>query len=118
MGGREIGTVLRRPPTHALSKEDVQLLWRFRFSLMSNKHALTKFLRCVDWSDAKVLLQYTAHHKGSSHSVRHTGNLVHCTSYSYEVQWTKFPVFPRTRTLYIIQGAAHSPLHGPVTYEW
>ena len=28
------------------------LLWRFRFALTSDKRALTKFLKRVDWSDA------------------------------------------------------------------
>jgi hypothetical protein len=51
---REIQRVLKHPPTRSLSGEERQLLWRFRFYLMSEKRALTKFLRCVDWSDAQV----------------------------------------------------------------
>ena len=32
-------------------------MWRFRWSLISEKRALTKFLACVDWGDAQVLLE-------------------------------------------------------------
>ena len=39
---------------HPLSSDDMHLLWRFRFSLTSDRHALTKFLRSVDWTDAEV----------------------------------------------------------------
>ncbi|MCO5578082.1 hypothetical protein L7F22_031920 [Adiantum nelumboides] len=49
---KEIHKILKYPPTRHLSGEERQLLWKFRFSLMSDKRALTKFLRCVDWSDA------------------------------------------------------------------
>eukprot|EP00249_Psilotum_nudum_P022815 c28649_g1_i1 orf=409-2850(-) len=49
---KEIQKILKYPPTRNLSGEERQLLWKFRFSLMSEKRALTKFLRCVDWSDA------------------------------------------------------------------
>eukprot|EP00897_Mesotaenium_endlicherianum_P004521 jgi/Mesen1/4097/ME000215S03375 len=49
---KQIAAILGQPPTRALSGEERQLLWRFRFSLTADKGALTKFLRCVDWSDA------------------------------------------------------------------
>lgn len=32
-------------------------MWRFRFSLTSDRRALTKFLKCVDWSDASEARQ-------------------------------------------------------------
>lgn len=51
---RSIQKILKYPPTRTLSGEDRQLLWKFRFSLMSEKKALTKFLRCVEWSDVQV----------------------------------------------------------------
>ncbi|KAK1320919.1 hypothetical protein QJS10_CPA03g00525 [Acorus calamus] len=38
-------------------REERQLLWKFRFSLMSEKRALTKFLRCVEWSDVQEAKQ-------------------------------------------------------------
>ncbi len=55
---REIQKILNHPPTRSLSGEERQLLWKFRFSLMLEKRALTKFLRCVDWTDAQVCSQY------------------------------------------------------------
>nr|ANG60478.1 phosphoinositide 3-kinase [Nicotiana benthamiana] len=40
-----------------LKPNERQLLWKFRFSLMSEKRALTKFLRCVEWSDVQEAKQ-------------------------------------------------------------
>lgn len=51
---RSIQRILKYPPTRTLSGDERQLLWKFRFSLMSEKKALTKFLRCVEWSDVQV----------------------------------------------------------------
>mgnify|MGYP004709433989 CR=1 FL=1 len=53
---RSIQRILKYPPTRTLSGDERQLLWKFRFSLMSEKRALTKFLRCVEWSDVQVHL--------------------------------------------------------------
>ncbi|GJN36589.1 hypothetical protein PR202_gb25465 [Eleusine coracana subsp. coracana] len=44
-------TIIKFPPTRALEVDEKQLVWKFRFSLMSEKKALTKFVRSVDWSD-------------------------------------------------------------------
>ena len=33
------------------------MLWRFRYSLISESRALTKFLKCVDWGDAQEARQ-------------------------------------------------------------
>jgi len=43
--------------------ESQNLLWKFRFALRQDSRALTKFLKCVDWSDpaetkASVQLMY------------------------------------------------------------
>ncbi|KAH9554610.1 hypothetical protein CY35_08G072300 [Sphagnum magellanicum] len=54
---KEIQKILNHPPTRSLSGEERQLLWKFRFSLMLEKRALTKFLRCVDWTDAQEAKQ-------------------------------------------------------------
>ncbi|KAJ3700714.1 hypothetical protein LUZ61_004419 [Rhynchospora tenuis] len=54
---KSIQRILKYPPTRTLSGEDRQLLWKFRFSLMSEKKALTKFLRCVEWSDVQEAKQ-------------------------------------------------------------
>ncbi|WVN86799.1 uncharacterized protein L203_101971 [Cryptococcus depauperatus CBS 7841] len=39
------------PPTASLSALDKDLLWKFRFSLFRSPRSLTKFLKCVTWSD-------------------------------------------------------------------
>ncbi|MFS7914662.1 putative phosphatidylinositol 3-kinase [Helianthus anomalus] len=49
--------ILKYPPTRTFSGDERQLLWKFRFSLMSEKRALTKFLRCVEWSDVQEAKQ-------------------------------------------------------------
>ncbi|KAL0307211.1 UNVERIFIED_CONTAM: Phosphatidylinositol 3-kinase, root isoform [Sesamum radiatum] len=57
ISNRSIQRILRYPPTRTLTGEEKQLLWKFRFSLMSEKRALTKFLRCVEWSDVQEAKQ-------------------------------------------------------------
>ncbi|KAI8838356.1 kinase-like domain-containing protein [Chytridium lagenaria] len=42
---------LKYPPTKVLSPEEKDQLWKFRFYLTRDKKALTKFLKCVIWSD-------------------------------------------------------------------
>lgn len=43
-------------PSHHPTREEKDLLWRFRFSLVDNRRALTKFLVAVDWSvDSEVV---------------------------------------------------------------
>ena len=43
-------------PSYHLSREEKDLLWRFRFSLVDNRKALTKFLLAVDWTvDSEVV---------------------------------------------------------------
>ncbi|KAJ4973014.1 hypothetical protein NE237_006188 [Protea cynaroides] len=54
---KSIQRILKYPPTRTLSGDERQLLWKFRFSLMSEKRALTKFLRCVEWSDLQEAKQ-------------------------------------------------------------
>ncbi|KAK1299177.1 hypothetical protein QJS10_CPB14g00351 [Acorus calamus] len=54
---KSIQRILKYPPTCTLNGEERQLLWKFRFSLMSEKRALTKFLRCVEWSDVQEAKQ-------------------------------------------------------------
>lgn len=55
---RSIQRILKYPPTRTLNGDERQLLWKFRFSLMSEKRALTKFLRCVEWSDVQVSITF------------------------------------------------------------
>lgn len=40
-------------PDKQLSGEDKDLLWRFRYTLLDDPKALTKFLRCVHWNDVE-----------------------------------------------------------------
>ncbi|KAL8149304.1 phosphatidylinositol 3-kinase, root isoform [Apium graveolens] len=54
---RSIQRILKYPPTRTLNGDERHLLWKFRFSLMSEKRALTKFLRCVEWSDVQEAKQ-------------------------------------------------------------
>nr|CAD1822733.1 unnamed protein product [Ananas comosus var. bracteatus] len=54
---KAIQRILKYPPTRTLSGDERQLLWKFRFYLMSEKKALTKFLRCVEWSDVQEAKQ-------------------------------------------------------------
>ncbi|XP_057950017.1 phosphatidylinositol 3-kinase, root isoform [Malania oleifera] len=54
---KSIQRILKYPPTRTLNGDERQLLWKFRFSLMSEKRALTKFLRCVEWSDLQEAKQ-------------------------------------------------------------
>jgi hypothetical protein len=44
-------------PSHHLSTEEKDLLWRFRFSLVDNRRALTKFLLAVDWTVESEVVQ-------------------------------------------------------------
>ncbi|XP_058804618.1 phosphatidylinositol 3-kinase catalytic subunit type 3 [Phymastichus coffea] len=46
-----LNTILSYPPTKALSTEEQDLIWKFRFYLSTQKKALTKFVKCVNWRD-------------------------------------------------------------------
>ncbi|CRL02454.1 CLUMA_CG015121, isoform A [Clunio marinus] len=41
--------VYRYPPTFQLSGEEQDLIWKYRFYLSTQKKALTKFLKCINW---------------------------------------------------------------------
>ena len=45
-----LNNILAAPVTQALSSEELDLIWRFRYYLANNKKALSKFVRCVKWS--------------------------------------------------------------------
>lgn len=47
-----LNTILSYPPTTALSTEEQDLIWKYRFYLSSQKKALTKFVKCVNWKVA------------------------------------------------------------------
>jgi phosphatidylinositol 3-kinase len=43
-------------PSYHPTREEKDLLWKFRFSLVDNRRALTKFLLAVDWTvDSEVV---------------------------------------------------------------
>jgi phosphatidylinositol 3-kinase len=44
-------------PSHHPTREEKDLLWRFRFSLVDNRRALTKFLVAVDWTVESEVVQ-------------------------------------------------------------
>lgn len=44
-----LNTIVAYPPTKVLTAEEQDLIWKFRFYLMNQKKALTKFLKCVKW---------------------------------------------------------------------
>ncbi|KAL4535341.1 hypothetical protein Ndes2526B_g06236 [Nannochloris sp. 'desiccata'] len=48
----KIDDVLAQPPGRPLSRDDRELLWRFRGELTKEGRALTRFLKSVDWSDS------------------------------------------------------------------
>ncbi|CAB3384337.1 Hypothetical predicted protein [Cloeon dipterum] len=46
----QLHTIVAYPPTKALTAEEQDLVWKFRFYLSSQEKALTKFLKCVNWN--------------------------------------------------------------------
>eukprot|EP01112_Ceratiomyxa_fruticulosa_P019366 TRINITY_DN6326_c0_g1_i1.p1 TRINITY_DN6326_c0_g1~~TRINITY_DN6326_c0_g1_i1.p1 ORF type:complete len:834 (-),score=158.90 TRINITY_DN6326_c0_g1_i1:116-2617(-) len=53
----QINTILKYPPTKHLSEKEKEVMWRFRYYLSQDPKALSKFLRCVDFSDANEAKQ-------------------------------------------------------------
>jgi phosphatidylinositol 3-kinase len=49
--------VYRYPPTHPLSLEEQDLVWKYRFYLRSHKKALPKFLKCINWETGTEVRQ-------------------------------------------------------------
>ncbi|KAI7904394.1 kinase-like domain-containing protein [Cokeromyces recurvatus] len=47
----ELNSIMSYPPTQNLTPEEKDLVWKFRFYLTREKRALTKFLKCVVWTD-------------------------------------------------------------------
>jgi len=51
----KLAAIIESPSYHP-TREEKDLLWRFRFSLVDNRKALTKFLLAVDWTvDSEVV---------------------------------------------------------------
>ncbi|KAJ3342264.1 Phosphatidylinositol (PI) 3-kinase [Gonapodya sp. JEL0774] len=47
----ELNRIVQYPPSHALTSEEKDLIWKFRYHLTRDRRATTKFLKCVAWSD-------------------------------------------------------------------
>lgn len=45
----QLNVIVSYPPTRVLTSEEQDLVWKFRYYLMSQKKALTKFLKCLNW---------------------------------------------------------------------
>ena len=53
----ELNTIMAYSPTHVLTPEEKDLVWKFRHHLTRNKKALTKFAKSVNWQDASEARQ-------------------------------------------------------------
>ncbi|KAI8632822.1 phosphatidylinositol 3 [Xylariaceae sp. FL1651] len=47
----ELNMIMSYSPTHMLSPEEKDLVWKFRYHLSKDKRALTKFVKSVNWQD-------------------------------------------------------------------
>ncbi|CAK7228895.1 Phosphatidylinositol (PI) 3-kinase [Sporothrix bragantina] len=47
----ELNGIMSYPPTQALSSEEKDLVWKFRYHLTREKKAVTKFVKSVNWQD-------------------------------------------------------------------
>eukprot|EP00357_Protocruzia_adherens_P026599 CAMPEP_0115033322 /NCGR_PEP_ID=MMETSP0216-20121206/39783_1 /TAXON_ID=223996 /ORGANISM="Protocruzia adherens, Strain Boccale" /LENGTH=629 /DNA_ID=CAMNT_0002411587 /DNA_START=249 /DNA_END=2134 /DNA_ORIENTATION=+ len=50
---RRLQDIITKPDFISLSEDDKFLLWRYRYSLLDKKDALTKFLHAVNWEKTK-----------------------------------------------------------------
>lgn len=62
----DLNTIMTYSPTHILTSEETDLVWKFRYHLTKDKRALTKFVKSVNWNDhgeakeaVRVLDQWT-----------------------------------------------------------
>ncbi|KAF7367441.1 Phosphatidylinositol 3-kinase VPS34 [Mycena sanguinolenta] len=53
----ELAEILNYAPTQPLTSEEKDLIWKFRFYLVRDKHGLTKFLKSVTWRDSSEVKQ-------------------------------------------------------------
>ncbi|KAG6032292.1 hypothetical protein E4U41_007264 [Claviceps citrina] len=47
----ELNLIMSYSPSHVLSPEEADLVWKFRYHLTRDKRALTKFVKSVNWAD-------------------------------------------------------------------
>uniref|UniRef100_UPI00358EFBFA phosphatidylinositol 3-kinase catalytic subunit type 3 isoform X2 n=1 Tax=Myxine glutinosa TaxID=7769 RepID=UPI00358EFBFA len=53
----QLNVIVGYPPTKQLISEEQDLVWKFRYYLTNQEKALTKFLKCVNWSRAQEAKQ-------------------------------------------------------------
>lgn len=53
----ELDRIIRYPPSKSLTRDERDIIWRFRYSITSDRNAITKFLKSVDWADAEEAAQ-------------------------------------------------------------
>jgi phosphatidylinositol 3-kinase len=53
----KLNEIISYPSTQQLSGEELDHLWRFRYYLSSNKKALAKFIKCINWENKKEVPQ-------------------------------------------------------------
>ncbi|KAH8662091.1 phosphatidylinositol 3 [Xylariales sp. PMI_506] len=59
----ELNVIMGYSPTHTLTTEEKDLVWKFRYHLTKDKAALTKFVKSVNWQDqseSKLAIQVMA----------------------------------------------------------
>ncbi len=49
---RVLDRIVAYPPNQELDQDEMNLVWRYRYALSTDRNALTKFVHCVDWADA------------------------------------------------------------------
>ncbi|KAH6604970.1 phosphatidylinositol kinase [Trichoderma cornu-damae] len=47
----ELNAIMSYPPTHILTPEEADLVWKFRYHLTKDKRGLAKFVKSVNWND-------------------------------------------------------------------
>lgn len=52
-----LNTIVSYPSTKPLTNEEQDHVWKFRFYLSTQKKALTKFLKCVNWTQQNEVRQ-------------------------------------------------------------
>ena len=57
---RVLDRIVAYPPNQELDQDEKNLLWRYRYALSTDRNVLTKFVHCVDWSDAAEAAQASA----------------------------------------------------------
>lgn len=52
-----LNQIVAYPPTQQLSNEEQDYVWKYRFYLSTQKKALAKFLKCVNWNQLNEVQQ-------------------------------------------------------------